>query len=97
MPAVGHVALYLVFWLVALVVFVVGLALLLHRLRPARVSRALRFLYYIPGALAGAASVMVWLFVLDPRSARWASCCGPWGSTPSARSSPPGTCRSCSP
>ena len=29
-------------------------------------SRALRFLYYIPGALAGAASVMVWLFLLDP-------------------------------
>ena len=25
-----------------------------------------RFLYYIPGALAGAASVMVWLFMLDP-------------------------------
>jgi len=25
-----------------------------------------RFLYYIPGALAGASSVMLWLFVLDP-------------------------------
>jgi len=25
-----------------------------------------RFLYYIPGALAGAASVLVWLFMLDP-------------------------------
>ena len=30
------------------------------------VGKALRFLYYIPGALAGAASVMVWLFMLDP-------------------------------
>jgi len=64
--AVGHVALYLVLWLVALVVFVVGLSLLLHRLSARGVSKALRFVYYIPGALAGAASVMVWLFLLDP-------------------------------
>jgi multiple sugar transport system permease protein len=65
-PAVEHVGLYLLWWLVSLVVFVVGLALLLHRLAQKGVSRALRFLYYVPGALAGAASVMVWLFVLDP-------------------------------
>lgn len=65
-PAVGHVALYLVFWLAALVVLVVGLALLLHRVAARTVSTALRLLYYIPGALAGAASVMVWLFLLDP-------------------------------
>ncbi|MFG1812046.1 carbohydrate ABC transporter permease [Streptomyces sp. NPDC049040] len=65
-PAVEHVALYLVWWLVSLVVFVVGLALLLHRLALSGVSKALRFLYYVPGALAGAAGVMVWLFVLDP-------------------------------
>ncbi|MFC5661718.1 carbohydrate ABC transporter permease [Kitasatospora misakiensis] len=64
--AVGHVALYLLFWLVSLVVFVVGLALLLHRLSSAPASKVLRFLYYIPGALAGAASVLVWLFMLDP-------------------------------
>ncbi|MFC5910513.1 carbohydrate ABC transporter permease [Streptacidiphilus monticola] len=66
LPAVGHVALYLVLWLASLVVFVVGLALLLHRLASRGVSKTLRFLFYIPGALAGAASVMVWLFVLDP-------------------------------
>ncbi|WP_225850458.1 carbohydrate ABC transporter permease [Streptomyces sp. HPF1205] len=65
-PAVGHVALYLMWWLVSLVVFVVGLALLLHRMALKGVSKALRFLYYVPGALAGAAGVMVWLFVLDP-------------------------------
>ncbi|GLY40465.1 sugar ABC transporter permease [Amycolatopsis sp. NBRC 101858] len=64
--AVGHVALYLLFWLVSLVVFVVGLALLLHRLTSRAAGTTLRFLYYIPGALAGAASVMVWLFMLDP-------------------------------
>ena len=64
--AVGHVALYLALWLAALVVFVVGLALLLHRMTGRTTSRALRFLYYLPGALAGAASVLVWLFMLDP-------------------------------
>jgi multiple sugar transport system permease protein len=30
------------------------------------VSTAFRFLFYLPGALAGAASVLVWLFMLDP-------------------------------
>ncbi|MET8846997.1 sugar ABC transporter permease [Amycolatopsis sp. NPDC004625] len=64
--AVGHVALYLLLWLTTLVVFVVGLALLLHRIGPRTTGRALRFLYYLPGALAGAASVLVWLFMLDP-------------------------------
>ena len=98
LPAVGHVALYLVFWLLSLVVFVVGaVAAAAPARRAAGVSKALRFLYYIPGALAGAASVMVWLFMLDPtvspvsfllRRAR--------ATTPSARSSPPATCRSCS-
>ncbi|MFC9930513.1 carbohydrate ABC transporter permease [Streptomyces sp. NPDC127190] len=66
LDAVSHVAVYLVFWLLSLVVFVVGLALLLHRLTSAPAGKALRFLYYIPGALAGAASVLVWLFMLDP-------------------------------
>ena len=52
-------------WLIALVVFVVTLALLLHG-RASRASSTFRFLFYIPGALAGAASVLVWLFMLDP-------------------------------
>ncbi|MGW2962790.1 carbohydrate ABC transporter permease [Streptomyces sp. NPDC001220] len=65
-PALGHVGLYLLFWLVSLVVTVVGLALLLHRLASDGAGKALRFLFYIPGALAGAASVLVWLFILDP-------------------------------
>ncbi|BBC38779.1 ABC transporter permease [Streptomyces graminofaciens] len=65
-PALGHVALYLLLWLVSLVVLVVGLALLLHRMASQGASKTLRFLFYIPGALAGAASVLVWLFMLDP-------------------------------
>ena len=43
-----------------------GLAIVLQQLPVRGLSRLVRFLYYIPGALAGAASVMVWLFMLDP-------------------------------
>lgn len=66
LPAVGHVALYVVVWLVSLIVLVVLLALLVHAIRTRWVSVSVRFLYYIPGALAGASSVLLWLFVLDP-------------------------------
>jgi len=64
-PAFKHILVYTVVWLGALMVFVVGLALLLHG-RANRVSATYRFLFYIPGALAGAAAVVIWLFMLDP-------------------------------
>jgi multiple sugar transport system permease protein len=63
--AFKHILVYTAIWLGLLVVFVVGLALLLHA-RADRVSATFRFLFYIPGALAGAAAVLVWLFMLDP-------------------------------
>jgi multiple sugar transport system permease protein len=65
LPAFEHIFVYTALWLGMLIVFVVGLALLLHG-RANRVSSAFRFLFYMPGALAGAASVLVWLFMLDP-------------------------------
>ena len=65
-PAFEHIGVYLVIWLIALVVLVTGLALVLHQLPVRRFGGLVRFLYYIPGALAGAASVLVWLFMLDP-------------------------------
>jgi multiple sugar transport system permease protein len=65
-PAIEHVAQYLVIWLVALTVLVVLLALFVHRLAARRTRTFIRFAYYVPGALAGAASVLLWLFVLDP-------------------------------
>lgn len=65
MPAFGHVAIFLIQWLVTLMVLVVALALMLQtRLR--RTARVVRFLYYLPGAFAGAASVLIWLILLDP-------------------------------
>ena len=65
LPALTHILLYTTVWLTSLIVLVVGLALLLHG-RATRASATFRFLYYMPGALAGAASVLVWLFMLDP-------------------------------
>ena len=66
LPAVQHVAIYLVVYLVCLTLFVVLLALIVHGVRSRWLSTSVRFLYYIPGALAGASSVMLWLFLLDP-------------------------------
>jgi multiple sugar transport system permease protein len=66
LPAVGHVALYVFFWLISLLVLVTILALVVHAVRVRWLSSASRFLFYIPGAIAGASSVLLWLFVLDP-------------------------------
>lgn len=66
LPAVQHVAIYLVVWLVSLTLLVVLLALIVHAIRARWLSTSVRFFYYIPGALAGASSVMLWLFLLDP-------------------------------
>jgi multiple sugar transport system permease protein len=65
-PAFVNIAIYLVMWLVSIVVLTVVVAVILRsRMRPG-LSALFRFLYYIPGALAGVASVLVWLFMLDP-------------------------------
>jgi len=66
LPAVAHVALYVLFWLVSLIVFVVILAIVVHGIRVRWLGNSARFLFYIPGAIAGASSVLLWLFVLDP-------------------------------
>ncbi|WP_082461966.1 carbohydrate ABC transporter permease [Agromyces sp. Leaf222] len=66
LPAVGHVALYVLYWLVSLIVLVVVLAIVVHGIRVRWLGNTARFLFYIPGAIAGASSVLLWLFVLDP-------------------------------
>ena len=67
LPAFAHIGLYLVFWMVTLVVLVVAIAIMLHG-RMRRTGVAMRFLYYLPGALAGVSSVLLWLILLSPRS-----------------------------
>jgi multiple sugar transport system permease protein len=65
-PAFEHILIYLVIWLVVLVVLTVVVAVILRsRIKPG-LSSVFRFLFYIPGALAGVASVLVWLFMLAP-------------------------------
>ncbi|HTI22641.1 MAG TPA: sugar ABC transporter permease [Kutzneria sp.] len=66
LPAVGHVAWFLVIWLAGLVVLVTVLAIAVHAVRVRWLSRTLRLVFYLPGAVAGASSVLLWLFVLDP-------------------------------
>lgn len=68
--ALENVAAFLAIWLTALVVFVVGLALILHSMSR-RISAAFRFVFYLPAGLAGAASVMLWLFMLQPGKSPW--------------------------
>jgi multiple sugar transport system permease protein len=70
-PAFEHVLEFMAFWLISQTILVVGLTLMLHTLAR-RAGAAFRFLFYIPGALAGAASVVVWLFMLDPTASPFA-------------------------
>lgn len=66
LPAVGHVAVFVAIWLTSLIIFVVILAVIVHAVRVRWLSSTARFIFYIPGALAGASSVLLWLFMLDP-------------------------------
>jgi multiple sugar transport system permease protein len=70
LPAFEHIGLFLAIWLSALVVLVLGLSLLLHSVS-GRVSAVFRFVFYLPAALAGAGSVMLWLFMLEPGTSPW--------------------------
>jgi multiple sugar transport system permease protein len=61
----AHIGLVLAVWLPFMIIGVVGLALLLHGRRN-RLVGALRFIYYLPGALAGMGNFVLWLYLLDP-------------------------------
>lgn len=64
-PAVGNVLLYLAIWLPIMVFGVLLFALLLHH-RPSRLGGAMRLLYFLPGAVTGSASVLLWYCMLEP-------------------------------
>ncbi len=70
LAAFEHVGEFMLIWLTALIVMVIGLSLLMHTLAP-RVSAAFRFVFYIPAAFAGSASVLLWLFLLQPGLSPW--------------------------
>ncbi len=60
-----HVGVVLVIWVPAMMVLVTVMALLVHA-SPGRFGTTVRFIYYLPGALAGIANFMLWLYILDP-------------------------------
>jgi multiple sugar transport system permease protein len=55
----------LVVWLPIMMIGIVGLALLVHP-SPGRFGSSMRFVYYIPGALAGIANFVLWVYLLNP-------------------------------
>lgn len=63
----GNIASVLIIWLPIMMVGVVGLALLVHA-SPGRFGNAMRFIYYVPGALAGVANFVLWVYLLNPSS-----------------------------
>ena len=61
----AHIGVVLLVWLPIMMVGVVGMALLVHA-TPNRFGSSMRIIYYLPGALAGTANFMLWLFILNP-------------------------------
>ena len=61
----ANVGLVLCVWLPVMLTIVVVLALLVDA-SPRRFGASMRFIYYLPGALAGIANFMLWLFLLNP-------------------------------
>lgn len=55
----------LAIWLPIMMIGIVGLALLIHA-SPGRFGAAMRFVYFIPGALAGIANFVLWVYLLNP-------------------------------
>lgn len=55
----------LVVWLPIMTIGIVGLALLVHA-SPGWFGSSMRFIYYIPGALAGVANLVLWVYLLNP-------------------------------
>jgi multiple sugar transport system permease protein len=55
----------LIVWLPIMMVGIVGLALLVHASR-GRFGNVMRFIYYVPGALAGIANFVLWVYLLNP-------------------------------
>ena len=64
-PAIWNVLQYVLVWVSMMVIGVTLLALLLDTLS-LRAAAIVRSVYFIPGAIASSAAVVLWLFLLDP-------------------------------
>lgn len=63
--ALLHVLEYLGVWLPTLIILVLFLSLLLHA-RPGPIASTAKVIYYLPGALTGSPSALLWIFLLTP-------------------------------
>ncbi len=61
----GNIFAVLAVWLPVMMLGIVGLALLIHA-SPGRFGSIMRFVYYLPGALAGVANFVLWVYLLNP-------------------------------
>ena len=64
-PAIMNVLQYVLVWVSMMVIGVTSLSLLLDTL-PERAAAIVRSVYFMPGAIASSAVVVMWLFLLDP-------------------------------
>ncbi len=63
--AAGNVGTYLLIWLPSMLVIVFAIALAMDA-RRTRFAALTRFVSYVPGAVTGAASALLWLFMFSP-------------------------------
>jgi multiple sugar transport system permease protein len=63
--ALQHIGMFLLYWLPASVLLATVLALLLHA-SSGPIPDVARMVYFLPGAVVGAASAVLWIFMLDP-------------------------------
>ncbi|NQX12540.1 sugar ABC transporter permease [Microbacteriaceae bacterium VKM Ac-2855] len=61
----GNIFGVLLVWLPIMMIGIVGLALLVHA-SAGRFGNVMRFVYYLPGALAGIANFTLWVYLLNP-------------------------------
>lgn len=65
LPAIGNVLQYVLVWVSMMVIGVTLLSLLLDTLSE-RPAATIRSIFFMPGAIASSAVVVLWLFLLDP-------------------------------
>ncbi|HWE62566.1 MAG TPA: sugar ABC transporter permease, partial [Chloroflexota bacterium] len=70
--AVGHVLMFMLFWLPAMAIVCTGIPLLMHA-TVERFAGVMRLIYYLPGAVTGSLTVLIWVFMLDPELSPFSS------------------------
>lgn len=70
--SVLNVTKYVAIWIPFMFVMTIVISLMLQA-RPGRFTNAMKLVYYLPGAFTGAASALLWIFIMNPSA-------GPFGA-----------------